>query len=208
MHKFIQISSGRGPEECEFAALKIMEIFIRDARKNKIKTSVIEINEGAKKNTIKSALISIEDNNLNSFLTSWTGTVLWICKSPFRPEHKRKNWYVKISSTDMEKVTKEFSKNDIKIETMKSSGPGGQHVNTTDSGVRITYIPENIVVTAKEERSQHLNKKLAFLRLEAQLEKINEKQTSDFIQKNWNSHNSLERGNPVKTFTGKKFMRS
>lgn len=88
---------------------------------------------------------------------------------------------------------KEFS-----YQTLRASGPGGQHVNKTESAVRATHVPSGLSVTASDERSQWQNKKLATERLLIKLSAWQVEQTMQMAQANWNNHNQLQRGNPVK----------
>ncbi|MFO7884855.1 MAG: peptide chain release factor H [Desulfobacteraceae bacterium] len=206
MMKWVQLTSGRGPEECEFAVKNILEVFVKQAHGKGFETTIVETAEGMKKNTLKSALISIDGKNPDGFIHPWEGTIQWIGQSPFRPSHKRKNWYirlVKIDPPDDDDAV--FRSDDIKVETMKSAGPGGQHANKTDSAVRITHVPTGITMVSKGERSQVLNKKLAFARLKLTLDELNKERDSDFSRNIWSSHNRIERGNPVKIFKGRKF---
>ena len=85
------------------------------------------------------------------------GTVQWICESPIRPGHKRKNWYIDVHSIPDEEALN--ASDDFKFEAFRSGGKGGQHVNKTSSGVRVTHIPTGLTTTCTEERSQFMNKK-------------------------------------------------
>jgi peptide chain release factor len=136
---------------------------------------------------------------LESFANSWRGTVQWIARSPFRPEHKRKNWFVGIEILDPVDETS-FSPKDVRWETMRASGPGGQHVNRTESAVRVTHLPTGVQCTAMEERSQHRNRKLALSRLTQKLNDINSKRRDEAREERWRAHQELERGNPVRVF--------
>ena len=89
--------------------------------------------------------------------------MLWICKSPIRKGHKRKNWYVDVSI--IPEVEEICTKNEVRIETYHSSGKGGQNVNKVETGVRVTHIPTGIVITSTAERSQYLNKQDALKKL-------------------------------------------
>lgn len=93
------------------------------------------------------------------------------------------------------------------IETMRASGPGGQQVNKTESAVRVTHIPTGLTVVAREERSQHMNRKLAVARL-GELMKSQEKSAElQGKRDRWQQHNELERGNPIRTYEGTEFKR-
>ena len=97
-------------------------------------------------------------------LLALSGTHLWRCKSPFRPKYKRKNWYFTLS---VDSVEEEVSIDRTKViyQTMKSPKKGGQHVNTTNSGVRARYLPLGLEALSYDDRSQHRNKEIALARL-------------------------------------------
>lgn len=157
-----------------------------------------------KPKSFKSVLIAFESNDSIDYLKSLEGTVQWIGKSMFRPNHKRKNWFVGVSAFLPPDVSK-WSADEFKIETMRSSGPGGQHVNKTESAVRITHLPTGIATIAQEERSQHLNRKLAMCRMSGVLRQKEHESISENRNSRWNHHNRLERGNPVRVFEGDDF---
>ncbi|MDP5110015.1 MAG: peptide chain release factor H [Rickettsiaceae bacterium] len=130
----------------------------------------------------------------------------WVCQSPFRPTHKRKNWFIGIdafSSYAAENLDVKLE--DITFQTMRASGPGGQHVNTTDSAVRAIHKPTGITVTASEERSQHQNKKLAVARIASELTKRQKANLAKEQKKQWSKHSELERGRPIRVFFGPEF---
>jgi peptide chain release factor len=93
-----------------------------------------------------------------------------------------------------------FDAKDVKWETMRASGPGGQHVNRTESAVRVTHLPTGIQASAAEERSQHRNRKLALARLAQKLAEVDAKQHGEAREKRWRAHQELERGNPVRVY--------
>jgi peptide chain release factor len=120
------------------------------------------------------------------------------------PNHKRKNWFVGVSAFPPPEVP-EWSINEVKIETMRASGPGGQHVNKTETAVRITHLPSGISAIAQEERSQHHNRKLAMCRLSVLLRQKEHESVCDSKDSRWKHHNRLERGNTVRVFEGEDF---
>ena len=104
---------------------------------------------------------------INESVSDLEGTILWICRSPLRKNHPRKNWYVDVSVLNETEEMEEFREEDCSVETMHSGGKGGQNVNKVESGVRIRHIPTGITVECTEERSQYMNKQKAFRRLQA-----------------------------------------
>ena len=215
---WIQISSGKGPDECALAVSLFLESYQNECNKNKIKTTIIDAVPGRISGNLKSALLSLEGNESLDLETSneplsrpakaineiVSCTILWICSSPYRPNHKRKNWFINIEVfKNPDKLT--FFEKDVKYESMRSSGPGGQNVNKVETAVRALHIPTGLTVTASEERSQHMNKKLALSRLSTLIEEKNTQNFSSHKKKMWVQHNTLERGNPFRIYEGKEF---
>ncbi|HEX9060988.1 MAG TPA: peptide chain release factor H, partial [Clostridia bacterium] len=89
---WIQISSGKGPDECELAVSLFMKSYRDELSKIGIKTNVIDLEAGNMPNNFKSVLLSLECHEQDEPNDIVNGTILWICKSPYRPNHKRKNW--------------------------------------------------------------------------------------------------------------------
>jgi len=200
--KVIQITSGRGPVECSRVVAKVQELIMKHARKNNFTISVLDSVKGELKGTLLSSTLLIEGNDLKDFTTEWEGTVQWVSKSPYRVFHKRKNWFVGVSFFEVKDELK-FNMRDVEITTSRSSGPGGQSVNTTNSAVRAKHVPTGTQVFAQDTRSMLDNKELAIQRLK---EKVLEVQTRKLVEEQqvqWQEHNCLERGNPVKTFNEK-----
>lgn len=201
---WIQISSGKGPDECELAVSLFLRSYRDELSKIGIKTNVIDLEAGNIPNNFKSVLLSLECQEQDDPIDIVSGTVLWICKSPYRPNHKRKNWFINVEAfRSSENLS--FSVNDVKFEAMRSSGPGGQNVNKVESAVRALHIPTGLTTTASEERSQYMNKKLALGRLENLIKARNEEKANNNKKSMWMQHNTLERGNPLRTYEGIEF---
>lgn len=194
---YLQITSGRGPAECCRVVALVLEKILSEARKLGLIAEIIEREEGDLNQTLFSAIVSLEGTKVEEIVDEWEGTIQWIAQSPYRIYHKRKNWFVGIKSftpSELDDIDTKY----ITYQTMRSSGAGGQHVNKTESAVRAIHAPSGLSVTASDQRSQLQNKKLATERLLIKLSAWNEEQMMQKAQENWNNHNNLQRGNPVK----------
>ena len=138
-------------------------------------------------------------------LSELEGTIQCIFPSPFRPNHKRKNWFVDVSIIPEQEVL--CTDQNIKFERFHCGGNGGQNVNKVETGVRLIHIPTGITVTSTSERSQLLNKKDALEKLSAILADKQLAQQQLQINNAWKEHNRIVRGNPVRIYEGKGFKR-
>lgn len=197
--RIIQITSGKGPEECERVVSKVLEKILKHARSSELDAMLIESVKGNIAGTLLSAMVLIKGKTTGTFCTEWEGTVQWIAQSPYRKFHRRKNWFIGVIIHDIPKQI-QWNDRDVSYQTMRASGPGGQHVNKTESAVRATHIPSGISVIASAERSQMMNKKEATERLKNKLMSWQIEQANERIQDQWMEHNILLRGNPVKVF--------
>ena len=197
--RWLQITAGKGPAECAWALVQVIERLTQEATTAGLETKTLELEPGPASGTAQSALLTITGPNLDQFIAQWQGTIQWTARSPFRPTHKRKNWFVAIDALEPVEET-HFNLNEVKWETMRASGPGGQHVNRTESAVRVTHLLTGIQVHAAEERSQHRNRKLALARLAQELADIQSGEHSAARTQRWKAHQQLERGNPTRIF--------
>lgn len=197
--KIIQVTSGRGPVECCRVVAKVLEIILAQARKSKLEADVIQQSDAPQNGTLLSATILISGKDAELFADQWKGTVRWIAQSPYRKFHKRKNWFVGVNTFDVVKLLK-WNENEIAFQTQRASGAGGQHVNKTESSVRAIHLPTKLTVTCAEQRSQHVNKKIAIEKLKEKVMIWKIEQAANNIKEQWFQHTMLERGNPVKTF--------
>lgn len=200
----IQITSGKGPAECCRVVVCVQSLMIKQAKQQGIQIEVLENKAGELNGTLLSTTMLAKGDNLNVFVKEWTGTIKWIAQSPYRKYHKRKNWFVGVAAFDMKELM-QWNPKDVKLETCRSSGPGGQNVNKVETAVRGTHLPSGLQVMAMDTRSQLENKKLCLARLEA---KILVWQTEQLVleqHNHWQEHNALERGNSVKTIRAELF---
>jgi peptide chain release factor len=199
---WILLTSGRGPVECQLAVSQIAVRLCEAAQKLGLSPEFLDGQKGDE--GFLSCLIAIEGDGAATFAHSWQGTIEWKCASPLRST-KRKNWFIGVQVIAEPPIAPPWKAKDIRFETYRASGPGGQHVNTTNSAVRVIHVPTGQTAQAQEERSQHRNKALALARLAEQIASHEADAAQAIEQSKWASHNTVVRGKPVKVFVGKDF---
>ena len=207
MDKLIQITSGRGPLECQWIVAKVLKVFLEEAKNNNIDYEIIHHENGDENLTLKSVTLLLKSKNVNEFLKNWLGSICWIGKSTFRKLHKRSNWFIGVFELEgLEKIS--FNEKDIQFQTTRSQGSGGQNVNKVNTAVRATYLPTKQSVFVQDSRSQLENKKLSIERLKEKVLEQNIIQLQKQMQETWNNHLQVQRGNAVRTFSGTDFKKN
>ncbi len=206
----IQLSSGQGPSECELAVKKLYD----SLKKEFPDIEMISSHEAKRAEGCTSILFQTEQD-----LSGLEGSIQWICRSPYRPNHKRKNWFVDVSVIpEVETVRKDesmpdggekevYQENEIRFERFHCGGKGGQNVNKVETGVRLIHIPTGITVTSTSERSQYANKKDALNKLNVILRQIELEGKKKQTNSAWQEHTKIVRGNPVRVYVGMDFKR-
>lgn len=167
---FIDIQSGSGGTEAQDWAEMLLRMYLRWAEKHGFSVNLNEVSAGDVAG-IKSATIKVDGPYAYGWLRTETGVHRLVRKSPFDSGNRRHTSFAAVfvyPEVD-DNVEIEINPADLRIDTFRSGGAGGQHVNKTDSAIRITHIPTNTVVQCQSDRSQHKNKAQAMSQLKAKL---------------------------------------
>lgn len=167
---FLDIQSGSGGTEAQDWAEMILRMYLRWAEQHDFKTELIEVSSGDVAG-IKSATISIQGDYVYGWLRTEIGVHRLVRKSPFDSGSRRHTSFaaVFVSPEIDDDIEIDINPADLRIDVYRASGAGGQHVNKTESAVRITHEPTNTVVQCQNDRSQHKNKATAMKQLKAKL---------------------------------------
>ncbi|MDH4106706.1 MAG: peptide chain release factor 2 [Gammaproteobacteria bacterium] len=167
---FLDINSGAGGTEAQDWAEMLLRMYLRWAEEHGFEAEVIEASPGEVAG-IKSATVRVEGDYAYGWLRTETGVHRLVRKSPFDSGNRRHTSFasVFVSPEVDDDIDIEIDPSDLRIDVYRASGAGGQHVNRTESAVRITHLPTNVVVQCQNDRSQHKNKATAMKQLKAKL---------------------------------------
>lgn len=197
----LSIHTGAGGTEAQDWAGMLLRMYTRYAESKGYKVQTLDILKEEEAG-IKSATISIEGNNAYGYLKAEKGVHRLVRISPFDAAKKR---HTSFASVDVypeldDSIVVDIKDEDLKIDTYRSSGAGGQHVNTTDSAVRITHIPTGVVVQCQNERSQIQNREKAMQMLMAKLIAIKEEEQKEKIEDLQGNYSQIAWGSQIRSY--------
>lgn len=195
---FLHVTSGNGPVECRIAVRLMTEHLVAEAATRGIASEVAN-GVDPDGHGPKSAVVHLSGEMAQTVAMAFVGTVRFVFKSPVRKGHQRQNWFVGVSRIEDPAASSSelISADDVRIETLRAGGPGGQHQNTTDSAVRAVHIPTGIAVVSRDERSQHRNRATALRRLQGMLDVLARRADEGRKRDMFMTNKELERGNEV-----------
>ena len=198
---FLDIQSGSGGTEAQDWANILLRMYLRWGEDKGFKVELMEVSAGDVAG-IKSATIRFEGEYAFGWLRTETGVHRLVRKSPFDSGNRRHTSFasVFVSPEIDDNVEIEINPADIRTDTYRSSGAGGQHVNTTDSAVRITHVPTGIVVQCQNQRSQHANRDFAMKQLRAKLYEFEMLKRTEAAQAVEDSKSDIGWGSQIRSY--------
>lgn len=200
-HAILSVHAGSGGLDAQDWAEMLLRMYTRWAEAKKYRITMIDL-QYASEGGIKSATAMIEGDYAYGYLKNEKGVHRIVRISPFDSSGRR---HTSFSSIDVmpeidEDIEVEINPDDLRIDTFRSSGAGGQHVNKTDSAIRITHIPTNIVVSCQNERSQHQNKDVAMRVLKSKLLELAQQEHKSRIDELAGDYSQITWGSQIRSY--------
>ncbi len=198
---FIDIQAGSGGTEAQDWAAMLLRMYLRYCERKGYKTEVLEESSGEVAG-IKSASVKVDGDYAYGYLRTETGVHRLVRKSPFDSNARRHTSFASVfvyPEVD-ETIDIEINPAELRIDTFRASGAGGQHINKTDSAVRITHLPTNIVVQCQNDRSQHRNRAEAMAMLKSKLYELEVRKRQTEQQKLEDSKTDIGWGHQIRSY--------
>jgi len=198
---FIEVHAGAGGTEAQDWALMLMRMYSRWSEARGFKLQIIEESAGEEAG-IKSVTMRIEGENAYGWMKTESGVHRLVRISPYDSSARRHTSFASVWVYPVvdENIEIEIEDKDLRIDTYRASGAGGQHVNKTDSAIRITHLPTNIVVQCQNDRSQHRNRATAFNMLKARLYELELQRREDAANDAASSKTDIGWGNQIRSY--------
>ncbi|WP_156383397.1 peptide chain release factor 2 [Rhizobium sp. Root483D2] len=198
---YLEVHSGAGGTESQDWANILLRMYTRWAERQGYKVELLEVHDGEEAG-IKSATLLVKGHNAYGWLKTESGVHRLVRISPFDSNARRHTSFSSIWVYPVidDSIQIDINESDCRIDTYRSSGAGGQHVNTTDSAVRITHMPSGIVVQCQQERSQHKNKAKAWDMLRARLYEAELKKREDAANAEAASKSDIGWGHQIRSY--------
>ena len=198
---FVDIQAGSGGTEAQDWAAMLLRMYLKYCERKGYRTEVLEESEGDVAG-IKSASVKVEGDYAYGYLRTEVGVHRLVRKSPFDSNARRHTSFASVfvyPEVD-ESIEVDINPADLRIDTYRASGAGGQHVNKTDSAVRITHLPTNIVVQCQNDRSQHRNRAEAMAMLKSKLYELELRKRREEQQKLEDSKTDIGWGHQIRSY--------
>ena len=198
---FVEVHAGAGGTESQDWALMLHRMYVRWAEKHGYKVEVLEESDGEEAG-IKSATIKVAGKNAYGWLKTESGVHRLVRISPFDSNARRHTSFSSVGVYPVvdDTITVDINEADVRTDTYRASGAGGQHVNKTDSAVRLTHIPTGVVVACQSERSQHKNRASAWKMLEARLYELELRKREEAKQALADSKTDIGWGHQIRSY--------